>query len=187
MPCRIDCFGGQNDAHAELGPSDFATHPEQLDKRSHGRADAGENCWLGSRSAARHEVAHDTYALSVSVRPRRCEGEVRRRIQCRQSGHYRLLAAHRPPAAADPLQPAAAFSASDRSAWNLTFARAVENVSDGDSGRSNVASIAWERIPADRLHPKTVYSHCRPVAAVRGSPNQPVSHAWDHRVWRPGS
>lgn len=47
---------------------------------------------------------------------------------------------------------------------NLTLARAVEKVSDGDSGRSNVASIDREKIPAERLHPKTVYSHCRPIA-----------------------
>jgi hypothetical protein len=44
----------------------------------------------------------------------------------------------------------------------LTFARAVDKVSDGDSGRSNVAGSVREKIPADRLHPKTVYSHCRP-------------------------
>ena len=39
----------------------------------------------------------------------------------------------------------------------LTFARAVERVSDGDSGRSNVASIDRKKIPAERLHPETVY------------------------------
>ena len=48
---------------------------------------------------------------------------------------------------------------------NLTFARAVGKVNDGDSGRSNVASIARVKISTERLHSKTVYSHCRPVAA----------------------
>jgi hypothetical protein len=48
----------------------------------------------------------------------------------------------------------------------LTFARAVEKVSDGESGRSNVGSIDWEKIPAERLHPKTVYSHCGPTADI---------------------
>ena len=43
----------------------------------------------------------------------------------------------------------------------MTFARAVEKVSDGDCGRSNVASIDREKIPAERLHPKTVHSHYR--------------------------
>jgi len=39
----------------------------------------------------------------------------------------------------------------------LSLARAVEKVSDGDSVRSNVASIDRKKIPAERLHPKTVY------------------------------
>jgi hypothetical protein len=59
---------------------------------------------------------------------------------------------------------------------NLTFARAIEKVSDGDSGRSNVASIDREKFPAERLHPKTVYSHCRPKPDVHvsrfGAPKQ---------------
>ena len=45
---------------------------------------------------------------------------------------------------------------------NLTFARAVGKVNDGDSGRSNVASVVRENISAERLHSETVYSHCRP-------------------------
>ena len=45
---------------------------------------------------------------------------------------------------------------------NLTFARAVGKVNDGDSSRSNVARIVREKISAERLHSKTVYSHCRP-------------------------
>jgi hypothetical protein len=49
----------------------------------------------------------------------------------------------------------------------LTFARAVEKVSDGESCRSNVASIDRKKIPAERLHPKTVYSHCRPGSDIR--------------------
>ena len=52
---------------------------------------------------------------------------------------------------------------------NLTFALAVEKVSDGDSGRSHVDGIDREEMPVERLHPKTVYSHCRPDAA--GQPN----------------
>ena len=54
---------------------------------------------------------------------------------------------------------------------NLKFARTAEKVGDGDRGRSNVASTDRQKIPAERLHPKTVYSHCRPIAArgrVRG-------------------
>jgi len=50
----------------------------------------------------------------------------------------------------------------------LTFARAVEKVSDGDSGRSHVTSIDREKIPAERLHPKTVYSRYRPIGAGGG-------------------
>lgn len=50
---------------------------------------------------------------------------------------------------------------------DLTFARAVEKVSDGDSGRSNVASIDRKKIRAERLHPKTVYSHCQPEVVHR--------------------
>jgi len=38
----------------------------------------------------------------------------------------------------------------------LTFARAVEKVSDGNCGRSNVTSINREGILADRPHPKIV-------------------------------
>jgi len=36
----------------------------------------------------------------------------------------------------------------------LTFDHAAEKVSDRDSGRSRVANIARQRIPAERLHPK---------------------------------
>ena len=35
--------------------------------------------------------------------------------------------------------------------WNLTFARGVEKVIDGDSGCSNVASIDREKIRAQRI------------------------------------
>ena len=52
--------------------------------------------------------------------------------------------------------------------WNLTFAHAAEKVSDSDSSRSQVAGIDWERIPAERLHPKTAYSRCGPKAARCG-------------------
>ncbi len=73
------------------------------------------------------------------------------------------FAARLPAPADDPQQPAAAFSASDRSIpWNLTFAHTAEKVSDGDSSRLQVVSIDRERIPAERLHPKAAYSHCRP-------------------------
>ena len=41
--------------------------------------------------------------------------------------------------------------------WNLTFAHAAENVSDGDSGRSLVANTDRDRIPAERQHPKGAY------------------------------
>jgi hypothetical protein len=51
----------------------------------------------------------------------------------------------------------------------LTFDHAAEKVSDGDSGRSRVATIARQRIPAERLHPKATNWRSRPVAA---------SHAW---------
>jgi hypothetical protein len=34
---------------------------------------------------------------------------------------------------------------------NFTFARAVEKVSDGDSGRSNAGGIDREKISAERL------------------------------------
>ena len=47
---------------------------------------------------------------------------------------------------------------------NLTFAHAAEKVSDSDSSRSQEASFERERISAERLHPKTAYSRCRPIA-----------------------
>jgi hypothetical protein len=37
----------------------------------------------------------------------------------------------------------------------LTFDHAAEKVGNRDSGRSRVATIARQRIPAERLHPKT--------------------------------
>jgi hypothetical protein len=37
----------------------------------------------------------------------------------------------------------------------LTFAHAAEKVGDSDSSHSQVASINREKIPAERLHPKT--------------------------------
>ena len=52
---------------------------------------------------------------------------------------------------------------------NLTFAHAAEKVSDSDSSRSQVASFERERISAERLHPKTAYSRCRPTAVDRVS------------------
>jgi len=48
--------------------------------------------------------------------------------------------------------------------WHLTFVHAAEKVSDRDSGRSRVATIARQRIPAERLHPKAMNWRCRPVA-----------------------
>jgi hypothetical protein len=49
--------------------------------------------------------------------------------------------------------------------WHLTFDHAAEKVSDGDSGRSRVATIARQRIPAERLHPKATNWRSRPEAA----------------------
>lgn len=46
--------------------------------------------------------------------------------------------------------------------WNLTFAYTAEQPREGDNN-SRVAIIAWQVIPAERLHPKTVYSRCRPT------------------------
>ena len=48
--------------------------------------------------------------------------------------------------------------------WHLTFDHAAEKVSDRDSGRSQVATIARQRIPAERLHPKATNWRCRPGA-----------------------
>jgi len=48
--------------------------------------------------------------------------------------------------------------------WHLTFDHAAEMVSDRDSGRSRVATIARQRIPAERLHPKATHWRSRPGA-----------------------
>jgi hypothetical protein len=45
----------------------------------------------------------------------------------------------------------------------LTFDHAAEKVSDGDSGRSRVANIARQRIPAERLHPKATNWRSPPI------------------------
>jgi hypothetical protein len=45
----------------------------------------------------------------------------------------------------------------------LTFDHAAEKVSDGDSGRSRVVTIARQRIPAERLHPKATNWRSRPI------------------------
>jgi hypothetical protein len=47
----------------------------------------------------------------------------------------------------------------------LSFDHAAEKVSDRDSGRSRVATIARQRIPAERLHPKATNWRSRPRAA----------------------
>jgi len=57
----------------------------------------------------------------------------------------------------------------------LTFARAVEKVSDGHSCRSNVASIDRKKIPVERLHLKTVYSHCRRDVEFKMQPDGSTS------------
>lgn len=66
------------------------------------------------------------------------------------------------------------FAANDRSTpWHLTFDHAAEKVSDRDSSRSRVATIARQRIPAERLHPKATTWRSRPKPARRVSPKLP--------------
>jgi hypothetical protein len=43
----------------------------------------------------------------------------------------------------------------------LTFDHAAEKAGDSDSSRSRLATIARQRIPAERLHPKTTNWRCR--------------------------
>ena len=47
------------------------------------------------------------------------------------------------------------------------------------ANRSNVGSIAREGTPAERLHSKTVYSHCRPIADTPHPARKPpvLSHS----------
>jgi hypothetical protein len=59
----------------------------------------------------------------------------------------------------------------------LTFDHAAEKVSDGDSGRSRVATIARQRIPAERLHPKATNWRSRPEAAHQPSVSDPENLA----------
>jgi hypothetical protein len=59
----------------------------------------------------------------------------------------------------------------------LIFDHAAEKVSDGDSGRSRVATIARQRIPAERLHPKATSWRCRPIAEVRRAIKQTFNAA----------
>ena len=61
---------------------------------------------------------------------------------------------------ADPMRPAAVFSASDRSTSKLEVRSHRRESRRGDTCRSNVASIYRKKIPAERLHPNTVHSHC---------------------------
>ena len=55
--------------------------------------------------------------------------------------------------------------------WNLTFAEALEQISVGDSSRSQVTSIDRERVPAERRHPKAAYSRCRSTPAIEAGKN----------------
>jgi hypothetical protein len=48
----------------------------------------------------------------------------------------------------------------------LTFTDTAEQGRDGDSGHSRLATIARQGIRAERLHPKTAYSRCRPTAEI---------------------
>jgi hypothetical protein len=66
----------------------------------------------------------------------------------------------------------------------LTFDHAAEKVSDGDSGRSRVASIARQRIPAERLHPKATNWRCRPEAACHISEERTVGESACGELWR---
>jgi len=54
--------------------------------------------------------------------------------------------------------------------WNLTFADAAEKVRAGESGHSKTAITDLGKVPAERLHPKAGYSHCRPIPAHRRAP-----------------
>jgi hypothetical protein len=45
----------------------------------------------------------------------------------------------------------------------LTVADTAKQPGDGDSGHSQVAISARQEIAAERLRPKTAYSHCRPL------------------------
>ena len=51
--------------------------------------------------------------------------------------------------------------------WNLTFTDTAEQGGDGDSGHSRLATVARQEIQAERLHPKTAYSRCRPRADLQ--------------------
>jgi hypothetical protein len=44
----------------------------------------------------------------------------------------------------------------------LTFDHGAKKARDGASGRSRMATINRQKIPAERLHPKAAYSRCRP-------------------------
>ena len=77
--------------------------------------------------------------------------------------------------------------------WKLTFDHAAEKASDGNSGRSRMATIDRHRIRAERL-PKATNWRCRPSAAVRPSKCQPQSrhrgpcpdrHRWQSRGSNP--
>jgi hypothetical protein len=60
----------------------------------------------------------------------------------------------------------------------LTFDHAAEKVSDGDSGRSRVATIARQRIPAERLHPKATNWRSRPICDVHDPQERTVADVW---------
>jgi hypothetical protein len=51
----------------------------------------------------------------------------------------------------------------------LTFAEAAERTTRSDSGRSRVAIIDRGKVPAERLHPTSAYSRCRPQAELQGA------------------
>ena len=72
---------------------------------------------------------------------------------------------------------------------NLTFTGTAEQAGDDDSSHSRVATIARQEIPAERLHPKTAHSRCRPRRDIRCldlvAPKPPVGPAHTHPVWAP--
>ena len=57
--------------------------------------------------------------------------------------------------------------------WNLTFDHGAKKARDGASGRSRMATINRQKIPAERPHPKAAYARCRPKPARRISPKLP--------------
>ena len=55
----------------------------------------------------------------------------------------------------------------------MTFANAAEKFREGENGHSQVAITEVGKEPAERLHPKSAYSRCRPIADMRGREANP--------------